>query len=72
MIRLKVNEILEEQDHSRYWLCNQLGMTYANLKRLADNETHAIRFDTLEKLCMTLKCTPSELIEIIPNDGEEF
>lgn len=72
MIRLKIDEILKEQQHSRYWLNNQMGMTYTNLKRIIENETNSIRFDTLEKLCTILNCTPSELIEIIPDDNKDF
>lgn len=51
MLRLRVNEILKQQHKSRYWLNNQMGMTYTNLRRIIDNETTSIRYDTLEKLC---------------------
>ena len=60
MLRLRVNEILKQQHKSRYWLNNQMGMTYTNLRRIIDNETTSIRYDTLEKLCRVLNCSPSE------------
>lgn len=64
MLRLRVNEILKQQHKSRYWLNNQMGMTYTNLRRIIDNETTSIRYDTLEKLCRVLNCSPSELMKL--------
>ena len=55
MLRLRVNEILKQQHKSRYWLNNQMGMTYTNLRRIIDNETTSIRYDTLENLCRVLQ-----------------
>ena len=45
MLRLRVNEILKQQNKSRYWLNNQMGMTYTNLRRIIDNETTSIRYE---------------------------
>ena len=36
-----------------------------------DNETTSIRYDTLEKLCRVLNCSPSELIEIISEEPKD-
>lgn len=71
MLRLRVNEILKQQHKSRYWLNNQMGMTYTNLRRIIDNETTSILYDTLEKLCRVLNCSPSELIEIISEEPKD-
>lgn len=48
-----------------------MGMTYTNLRRIIDNETTSIRYDTLEKLCGVLNCSPSELIEIISEEPKD-
>lgn len=48
-----------------------MGMTYTNLRRIIDNETTSIRYDTLEKLCKVLNCSPSELIEIISEEPKD-
>ena len=61
MLRLRVNEILKQQHKSRYWLNNQMGMTYTNLRRIIE----------LEKLCRVLNCSPSELIEIISEEPKD-
>lgn len=64
MIKLNVLEILQKQDHTKYWLFNKMNMSYQNFNRMVNNETSAIRFDNIEKLCTILECTPSELFNI--------
>lgn len=64
MIKLNVLEILQKQDHTKYWLYNKMNMSYQNFNRMVNNETTAIHFDNIEKLCTILECTPSELFNI--------
>ena len=71
MIRLRVKEILEEQQRSKYWLSNQMNLSYQNLSNMIDNTTSAIRFENIEKLCKFLNCTPNDLFEIIPDTSDE-
>ncbi|MBP3804119.1 MAG: helix-turn-helix transcriptional regulator [Oribacterium sp.] len=69
MIRLRIKEILEEQNHTKYWLQKQLGETsYRNLSRLVNNEVISIRLETIEKLITVLQCTPGDLFEKIEED----
>lgn len=70
MIRLRVLELLEEQNHSKYWLHNQMDLSYKNLSNLINNETISIRFENIERLCKVLNCTPNDLFEIT-DDPEE-
>ncbi len=66
MIRLNILELLEEQHHTKYWLFVQTGMSYRGYDRLIKNQTRSIRYDTIEKLCRILNCTPSRLFTIVP------
>lgn len=70
MIRLRVLELLEEQNHTKYWLHNQMDLSYKNLSNLINNETISIRFENIERLCKVLNCTPNDLFEIT-DDPEE-
>lgn len=70
MIRLRVLELLEEQNHTKYWLHNQMDLSYKNLSNLINNETISIRFENIERLCKALNCTPNDLFEIT-DDPEE-
>lgn len=67
MIKLRVLDILAQQNHSKYWLYIQMNLSYQNFNRLVNNETRAIRYENIEKLCTILQCTPDELFEIIPD-----
>ena len=69
MIRLRILEILEEQQHTKYWLYKQMELSYQNFNRMVTNETSSIRFDNLEKLSKILNCPIGDLFETI--DDEE-
>ena len=61
MLKLRVKEILREKGRSKYWLHKQIGMSYQNFCSMVENKTGSIRYETIEMLCKTLQCTPSDL-----------
>lgn len=63
MLRLRILEILTEQNHTKYWLYKQMNLSYQNFNRMITNQTSSIRFDNLEKLCQILNCSLDELFE---------
>lgn len=63
MLKLRVLEILEEQNHTKYWLYKQMELSYQNFNRMVLNETSSIKFDNLEKLSEILNCSIDELFE---------
>ena len=69
MVHLRVEEILSEKGLSRYWLCKRLGMHYVSFKKMIENNTDSIRFDTLDRMAKALDVTVGELLIQIP-DGE--
>lgn len=71
MIRLRILDILEEQNHTKYWLYKQMDLSYQNFNRIVNNETTSIRFDNLEKLCTILQCSLDDLFEIINEENLE-
>lgn len=71
MIRLRILDILEEQNHTKYWLYKQMDLSYQNFNRIVNNETTSIRFDNLEKLCTILQCSLDDLFEIINEEDLE-
>ena len=64
MIRLRVLDILEERNLSKYWLYTRLGLSYQNFNKMVNNETQSIRYENIEKLCVILQCSPTDLFEI--------
>lgn len=66
MIRLR---ILDEQNHTKYWLYKQMDLSYQNFNRIVNNETSSIRFDNLEKISSILQCPIGDLFEVINEDN---
>ncbi len=64
MIKLRVLEILKEKNHTKYWLYNQMNMSYQNFNKMVNNETRGIRYENLELLCELLEVEPNDLFEI--------
>jgi putative transcriptional regulator len=50
-------------------LSEKVGITMANLSILKNNKAKAVRFSTLEAICVVLDCQPSDLLEF-KNDIE--
>ena len=50
-MKLRVLEILEDKNKTKYWLYKQMGMSYQNFNKMINNETKSIRFENLEALC---------------------
>ena len=61
MISLRVNEILEQQGKTPYWLGKQTGISQNNILKICNGETSTIRFDTIEKICKVLNCSINDL-----------
>lgn len=70
IIRLRIKEILEKKGKSNYWLSQQLGMCYRNYHNIVTNQTSAIRFETMERLCEILEISVGELFEQIDEPKE--
>lgn len=63
MIYLRINDILKEKGKSKYWFIKHMEGGYQSLSHLMNNETVSIHFDTIDKLCDVLECTPADLLK---------
>lgn len=63
MLKLRINEILENKNKSRYWLAKQTGISANNIQRMCDGETNSIRFSSIETICKTLNCSINDLFD---------
>ena len=72
MVRLRILDLLEKQEHTKYWLYKQMDMmSYRNFKKIVDNETSSIRFETLDKLSRILNVPIGELFEQTEENSNE-
>lgn len=70
MVKLRILEILEEQGKTRYWLNKRMDMHYVSFKKMIENQTDSIHFDTLDKLSTLLNVPIGDLFEKTNNDSE--
>lgn len=62
-MKLKLKELLEQQNKSAYWLKHETNISHATIYKMVNNETTMISFDNLEKICKALNCTPNDVFE---------
>ena len=72
MVRLRILEILEEQGKTRYWLNKGMEMHYVSFKKMIENQTDSIHFETLDKLSTLLNVPIGELFEKMDNNDSEL
>lgn len=61
MVKLNVLKILKKKGKIKYWLYNQMDMTYTNFNNLVTNKTKSIKYQNIEKLCNILDCSPNDI-----------
>jgi putative transcriptional regulator len=66
IIEVNIDEQLEKQGRSFYWLSKEAGVSYSTLWRLKKGKALGINFVTLEKLCLALECEPGNLLKLRP------
>ncbi len=68
MVKLRVLDLLKENNKTKYWLYIQLGMSYQNFNKMVNNETKSIQYEIIGTLCDIFKCTPNDLFEVSQED----
>lgn len=63
-MKIKLKEVLENQNKTQYWLSKQTNITQKQLGRLANGKTTSITFENLEKICKALNCKIEDILEI--------
>ena len=63
MIIVNLDVMMAKRKMSLNELSSKTNITPANLSILKNNKAKAIRFSTLEAICKTLNCQPSDILE---------
>jgi len=71
MIRVQIDQLLKEQKRSFYWLAKETGVSHTTLWRLKKDKAQGITFNTLERICQTLKCQPGDVLRLGRNHGNK-
>ena len=66
----KLDDVLHDRRMTLTELADRVGMTLANLSILKTGKARAIRFSTLEAICVALSCQPGDLLRFEPEHAE--
>ena len=61
MLKLNVQNLLNERGKTRYWLVKEMQTTYKTVNKICDNTLTGLQLETIEKLCDILECSPNDL-----------
>ena len=62
MIHLRIQELLEQNGKSKYWLTSKMGKSHRSISNLMKKDLTGIHFDTLENLCNIFNCEISDIV----------
>ncbi|MGI9068551.1 MAG: helix-turn-helix domain-containing protein [Pyrinomonadaceae bacterium] len=62
MIKIRLNDILEEQGKTLYWLSQETGIRYASLWQMSRDEVSLLSLKNLDTICTALNVKPGDLL----------
>ncbi|HEX6792184.1 MAG TPA: helix-turn-helix transcriptional regulator [Candidatus Krumholzibacteria bacterium] len=65
-IVVTLDDVLHDRRITLTELADRVGMTLANLSILKTGKARAIRFSTLEAICVALSCQPGDILRFEP------
>ena len=71
MIVINLDVMLAKRKVSVTELSERLGITMANVSILKNGKAKAVKLETLNKICRILDCQPGDILEYVPESGEE-
>ena len=70
-IIMRLDVVMAQRKMGLSELAEKVDLTLANLSILKNDHAKAIRFSTLEAICMALDCQPGDILEYVPLKTEE-
>ena len=64
-IRINLDKVLADRQMRSKELAEKIGITQANLSILRSGKAKAVRFSTLEAICVILECQPGDILEYV-------
>lgn len=66
-IIIRLDRVMADRKMSLNELSEKVGITNVNLSKFKTGKASAIRFSTLNAICMALDCTPGDILEYVPD-----
>jgi putative transcriptional regulator len=67
-IIVNLDVVMAKRKISLNELSDKVGLSLSNLSILKTGKAKAIRFSTLEAICLALDCQPADILEFIPDN----
>ncbi len=71
MIVLRLDRVMADRKMTLNQLAELVGISNVNLSNIKTGKISAIRFTTLNGICIALNCQPGDILEFVPDEGEE-
>ena len=69
MIKFRLEEILEEQGKTRYWLAKETGIDINSITKIYKNKSTQIKLETMLKIVKALDCKLDEFMIMEDEDN---
>jgi len=69
---VSIDVLLARRKMSVAEFADAVGITPANVAVLKNGRAKAIRFTTLESICRVLDCQPGDILEWVPDAGDDL
>ena len=70
-VRIHLDDLLHERRMTLTQLSEAVDITLANLSILKTGKAKAIRFSTLEAICLALECQPGDILAVEAVSGDD-
>ena len=70
-IVLRLDRMMADRKMSLNSLAEEVGISNVNLSNIKTGKISAIRFTTINGICRALDCQPGDILEYIPDEGED-
>jgi putative transcriptional regulator len=64
MIKIRLDHLLKRQERTFYWLAKETGISHTTLWRLKKGKALGINFETLQRICKALSCSPGDVLTL--------
>jgi putative transcriptional regulator len=71
MIKIQINEVLEQKGCTLYWLAKEAGLRYATVWNMAKGDQAKLHLDALDRICEVLACQPGDLFIRVEKDAKK-
>ena len=68
MIKNRLSTVMGNKRMKPQEIVTLTGISWKTIYNIYNDKTKSIEFDTLDKLCFALDCTPNDLFRYIPDD----